>query len=192
MKFITIALIAAVAADTTSLELNGAKTNDKAATVAPKDVKTSKDEKKKEGPTTVKWEKTKNGVKKNYNATYDKENKTMVSEMRKTWENYFEYAFKSKGIKEGDVDGTDLPSCSSAQECGDSGKKQVCCVNTVLHHKASGTKDINYKCMTKAVVDANVDMTLGDFDVKMKCVGSGAKFLSVGTVAAAFIATTLY
>ena len=106
MKFITIALIAAVAAETSTIDLKG----DKTATVAPKDAKT-KDSKK--GPTTVKWEKTKNGKTTNYNATYDKENKTMVSEMRKTWENYFEYAFKTKGIKEGDVDGTDLPSCSS-------------------------------------------------------------------------------
>ena len=113
MKFITIALIAAVAADTKNLDLK-TKTADKAV-VAPTaaDSKTTKDADKK-GPTTVKWTKERNGVKKSYNATYDKENKTMVSEMRKTWENYFEYAFKTKGIKEGDVDGTDLPSCSSS------------------------------------------------------------------------------
>ena len=189
MKFITIALIAAVAAETTNLNLNGKTSKTAAAAPTASDSKTKKSDKK--GPTTVKWEKEKNGVTEKYNAVYDKENKTMVSEMRKTWENYFEYAFKTKGIKEGDMDGTELPSCSSAQECGDSGKKQVCCVNTVLHHKASGTKDINYKCMTKAVVDANVDMTLGDFEVHMNCVGSGASFLSVGT-AAILIATTLY
>ena len=183
MKFITIALIAAVAANDTKLDLT---------TPAPKvaDAKTTTGDKN--GPTTVKWEKEKNGVTQKYNAVYDKENDTMTSHMRKTWENYFEYAFKTKGIKEGDAATGDFPTCSSAQECGDSGKKQVCCVNTVLHHKASGTKDINYKCMTKAVVDANVDMTLGDFEVSMKCVGSGAQYLTVGAAAVAMIASTIY
>merc|ERR1712127_619476 len=116
MKFITIALIAAVAADTTSLDL-------KDKTPKASDSKTTKDAKdeKKKGPTTVKWEKTRGDVHEKYNAVYDKENDTMVSEMRKTWENYFEYAFKSKGIKDGEAN--DLPSCSSTQECGDSGKK---------------------------------------------------------------------
>ena len=111
MKFITIALIAAVAADTSSLDLNKKKTADKAA-VAPTAADAKKDGDKK-GPTTVTWSKERNGVMEKYNAVYDKENKTMTSHMRKTWEDYFEYAFKTKGVKEGDMDSSDMPSCSS-------------------------------------------------------------------------------
>merc|ERR1719263_980309 len=73
----------------------------------------------------------------------------------------------------------------------DNGKKSMCCVNTILHHKASGTKDINYRCMTKAVIDSNVDMKLGDFEVHMNCVGSGAKYLTLGGVAI-LVASSLY
>ena len=69
----------------------------------------------------------------------------------------------------------------------------MCCVNTVLHHKASSTMDVMYKCMTKAVVDSNVDTTLGNFEVHMKCVGSGASSLTLGGAAALLIAaSTLY
>jgi hypothetical protein len=109
----------------------------------------------------------------------------MTSHMRKTWEDYFMYAFKQKGMPEKTADGVVLPSCSTAQECNENGKKSMCCVNTVLHHPGTGTKDINYKCMTKAVIDSNVDMKLGDFEVHMSCVGpvSGAKFLTLGATA---------
>jgi hypothetical protein len=111
--------------------------------------------------------------------------------MRKTWEDYFMYAFKQKGMPEKTANGVVLPSCSTAQECNEDGKKSMCCVNTVLHHTATGTKDINYKCMTKAVIDINTNLKLGDFEVHMNCVGSGAKFLALGG-AAVLVASSLY
>ena len=107
--------------------------------------------------------------------------------MRKTWEDYFMYAFKQKGMAENSA----VASCTTAQECNDSGKKSMCCVNTVLHHKSTGTKDINYRCMTKAVIDVNTTMKLGNFEVTMNCVGSGAKFLTLGG-AAILVASSLY
>ena len=55
-----------------------------------------------------------------------------------------------------------------------------CCVNTVLLHPATGTQDVQYRCMSKAVVDSNIDFQLGDFSVNMKCIGSGAAALAVG------------
>ena len=78
MKFITIALIAAVAADTSSLDLNKKKTTDKAA-VTPTAADAKKDGDKK-GPTTVTWSKERNGVMEKYNAVYDKENKMMYND----------------------------------------------------------------------------------------------------------------
>ena len=188
MKFALIALVAIAAAETKTLALGGkapspadAKTADPATTVT----KTEKD-----GVTHTKSETTRNGVKTEFEATFDKDNKTMTSQMRKTWEDYFMYAFKQKGMPEDSKYGTSH-LCSTAQECNDSGKKSMCCVNTVLHHKATGTKDINYRCMTKAVIDSNVDMNRGDFEVHMNCTGSGAKFLTLGG-AAILVATSLY
>merc|ERR1719263_2270114 len=183
MKFAIIALIATVAAETKSLALGG-------AAPSPADAKTadpSKDPKENKNITTEKWEMTKDGVTTQYEAQFDKENKSMKSQMRKTWEDYFMYAFKQKNMAD---DGTS-PSCSTAQECNSNGKKSMCRVNTILHHKASGTKDINYRCMTKAVIDSNVDMKLGDFEVHMNCVGSGAKYLTLGG-AAILVASSLY
>ena len=71
---------------------------------------------------------------------------------------------------------------------------QKCCVNTVLYHRASNTKDINYRCMTRAIVDANVNMKMGDFEVTMHCIGkvrSGAMALA-GASVASLVAMTLY
>lgn len=185
MKFALIALVAAVAAQTKTLDLSGAApspVNADTTTATPA---------KKSTVTTEKWEQVKNGVTTKFESTFDKENKTMSSQMRKTWEDYFAYAFKQKGMPEKTANGVVLPSCTSAQECNNSGKKSMCCVNTVLHHTATGTKDVNYRCMTKAVIDSNIDMKLGDFEVHMNCVGSGAKFLAIGA-SAILAAASLY
>ena len=189
MKFALIALVATVAAETKTLALGGAAPSPAdAKTVDP--VKTDP-KAEKSGVSTTSYTTTKDGVTTTFNGTFDKENKTMSSQMRKTWEDYFMYAFKSKGMPEKNANGLVLPSCSTAQECNEGGKKSMCCVNTILHHKATGTKDINYRCMTKAVIDSNVDMKLGDFEVVMNCVGSGAQSLTLG-VAAVLVAASLY
>ena len=187
MKFALIALVATVAAEQKSLSLTGATPPAPANAKLTTTAKTAK----KSGVTTTKSTTTKNGVTTEFEGTFDKDNKTMTTQMRKTWEDYFMYAFKQKGMPEKTAKGVVLPSCSTAQECNEGGKKSMCCVNTILHHKGSGTKDINYRCMTKAVVDSNVDMTLGNFEVHMNCVGSGAKFLSLGG-AAILVAASLY
>ena len=49
-----------------------------------------------------------------------------------------------------------------------------------------------YRCMTKSLINANIDLQIEDFSVNMKCVGSGAKMLAVGASAAAMVALSLY
>ena len=89
-----------------------------------------------------------------------------ISEMRHKFKDYFNYSFKAKGLPEKATDDTmEVPECSTSQECEDSGKMQKCCVNTVLYHRASKTKDVNYRCMTRAVVDANINLKISDFEV---------------------------
>ena len=171
MKFSLIALVATVAAAEEKLDLSKPSTDP--------NVK------------NVHYTSSKNGVEKVYTAQYNKEDHTMISEMRKKFDDHFQYAFKAKGVKDDDLASMNLPQCSSSQECGDTGDKQMCCVNTVLHHPDSGISDVNYKCMTKGVVDSNVDTKIGNFEVHMKCVGSGASALTLGG-AALLIASTLY
>ena len=115
-----------------------------------------------------------------------------AKEMRVKFNDYFEYALQAKKIAE-DED-LSLPECSTSQECGDSGKLQKCCVNAVFHHKASNTKDVMYRCMPTAVVDANIDFQLGDFEVQMNCEGqvnSGAAMLATGA-SLALVAASLF
>ena len=61
-----------------------------------------------------------------------------------------------------------------------------------MYHSATDTQDSMYRCMSKSVVDANIDMTLGDFRVNMKCIGSGAAALAVGASMVSLSAMGLY
>ena len=66
-----------------------------------------------------------------------------------------------------------------------------CCVSATMHHKASGTKDSMYRCMTKAVAESNIDMKLADFEVSMKCMGKNSAAM-LGASIATLAAMTLY
>ena len=101
---------------------------------------------------------------------------TKIGEMRSIWQDYFYYAMDAKNV----TIGAQVNECSTTQECSDSGETTQCCVSTVLIHEESGTQDLMYRCMTKTVANANIDMQLGDFSVNMKCVGSGAAMLVAG------------
>ena len=107
--------------------------------------------------------------------------------MRKKFTDYFEYAMDAKGV----ASNTTMPTCSTTQECADGGMLTKCCVSAELHHKVSGTKDAMYRCMTKAVADANIDFQLADFSVNMKCLGKSAAAM-VGASVATLAAMTLY
>ena len=114
-----------------------------------------------------------------------------VSEMRSKYGDYFAYAFSAKNITTEEA-GNMIAQCSTAQECADSNSLQKCCVHTTLHHKATDTQDIQYRCMTKSVVNGNMDIELGDFRVQMKCLGNGATYLAGVAMGAAAVMTTLY
>ena len=122
---------------------------------------------------------------------HDPETKTMIEEMRQKWDDYFFYSFQAKNVTE-EAAAILTNECSTSQECSDSAETTQCCVNTVLNHPATGTKDIMYRCMTKSVVNANINMELGDFQVNMKCMGSAASALAVGASLVSVVAASLY
>ena len=111
----------------------------------------------------------------------DEQTGMKVNEMRRTWEDYFFYAFSAKSVSSE----LTVAECSTSQECDNSGEMTQCCVSTSLYHPATDTQDIMYRCMTKTVANANINMQLDDFSVNMKCVKGGAQMLAVGASAAA-------
>ena len=123
-----------------------------------------------------------------YNKTWTKEHATnKINEMRKKFTDYFEYALDAKGV----AANTTMPTCSTSQECADGGMLTKCCVSATMHHKSTGTKDAMYRCMTKAVAEANVDLQLADFSVNMKCIGKNSAAM-IGASVATLAALTLY
>ena len=116
---------------------------------------------------------------------------TKIVEMRRKYEDYFAYTFEAKNITSEDAANL-VAECSTNQECSDSQLMTQCCVNTVLLHPATGTEDVQYRCMTKAMVDSNIDFTLADFKVNMKCIGSGAAYLAAGASMITLSAMGLY
>ena len=103
--------------------------------------------------------------------------------MKTKFKDYYNYAF-TKTTAAND-ESSIKPECSTSEECGKSkAKPNVCCVNTILDDKVSGTKDILYSCMNVRETQAshNIDF----FEVTMKCVDSNGKVLA-GWVAAVFL-----
>ena len=115
------------------------------------------------------------------------EGDSIVSEMRQTFFDQFTYALDITGSN---VD-MDTPECSVNSECDNSAFWTKCCSKTVLYHPASQTKDTQYRCMNRGVAQVNLDMTIGDMEVSIRCL-NGAKTLAAGVMAMAALASTLF
>ena len=58
---------------------------------------------------------------------------------------------------------------------------------------ADGKQHNMFRCMNRGVAQANFQITISDYSVAMKCLGSGAYALGVGALSAASVtAMTLY
>ena len=119
----------------------------------------------------------------------DVDTSSKIKEMRYTWSKYFYYAFEAKNV----TDEVAAAECSTGNDCDNSGAATQCCVSAAMHHEASNTQDIVYRCMTKSVThkDRDFRMSLGDFTVNMQCIGSGASFLAMGA-SAALVAQSMF
>ena len=125
------------------------------------------------------------------NTYFNPDTNTTISEMRRKYEDYFAYSFEAKNVTN-DVATNLIAECSTSTECDNSNEMTQCCVNTVLLHSATGTQDVQYRCMSKGAVDANIDMQLGDFKVNMKCIDSGAAYLAVSASMVTLSAMALF
>ena len=110
--------------------------------------------------------------------------------MRRTFDDYFTYAYEGHLIPDDEL--STVPQCTLDTECGDGGEVAKCCVRSVLKHKVDETNEIYYRCMTKKVAEANINMSIGPIEANMKCVGSGAKALLASASALTLAAMTLY
>ena len=117
----------------------------------------------------------------------DPETGSKISEMRQKFSDYFSYSFNAKGLS---MDEATQAQCSTSQECDTTGELTQCCVSAQLTHTDTDTKDVMYRCMTKTVANAGLDLVLDNFQVKLECIGSGAAVL--GASVASLVALTLY
>merc|ERR1719313_1599809 len=115
----------------------------------------------------------------------DRSEWTLYKETVKKFDQYFWYSLQTKNLQVGE----EQPQCQLDSDCGGLGSTK-CCVNAVML-KDDGTQHQTYRCMTKAVAQANMEMTIDDFTINIAC-ESGAKFLGVGLASAAMVAATLY
>ena len=111
-------------------------------------------------------------------------------EMRRTFDDYFTYAYEGHLVP--DDEAAVVPQCTLDTECGDGGAVSKCCVRSVLKHKVDNTNEVYYRCMTKSVAEANINMSIGPIEANMKCVGSGAQKLIAGVTSLTLAALTLY
>ena len=107
-------------------------------------------------------------------------------EQMKKFDKYFYYAIDAKNMVVGD----EKAQCKLASDCGDKGTTK-CCVNALMKGKKDGTQHQTYRCMTKSLVDLNIDYTVDDMTVSMRCTNAYAMGASLA-ISAAAIAATLY
>ena len=77
-------------------------------------------------------------------------------------------------------------------DCGNSGYRTKCCAKTVMYDPETDTKDVNYRCMNRGMVQGDVRMIMGDFQLEMHCMGSSESSsvkLFGGVAAVATLAT---
>ena len=110
--------------------------------------------------------------------------------MRMMFDDYFEFERKEKNLP-GDAPENE---CRYDDECVASGYGSQCCSKTVMYDPETDTKDVTYKCMSKATVNYQVSMVIGDYNLDMECASeSGALALAGGVAtAAALAAMTLF
>ena len=120
----------------------------------------------------------------------DKESRTVVKELIKKFDQYFYYAMETKNLEIGQVE----HQCTIDSQCGKEGDvKTKCCVNAIMQDKESNTEDQIYRCMSKTVADANMDMKINDMTVSMRCASSAAYMSAAFAASAASLAAmTLY
>ena len=119
----------------------------------------------------------------------DKENRQMIKETIKKFDQYFYYALETRNLELG----TETQQCALDSQCGNEGETTKCCVNALLKNATDNKQHQVYRCMNKAVAAANLDMSINDMTVSMRC-QSGAAYIGAAFAASAatLAAYTLY
>jgi len=188
-KVVISMLIAAVAADTTlnaefgSTKIDGATVTSGNTTQGNWEISGEKDGK----PMSEKVNYVVSGDKN------DKKNLNMIKETIKKFDQFFYYAMDSKNLKLG----SEEKQCQLDEQCGneaDSVDNTKCCVSAVFRNKETKKQSEVYRCMNKGVVSANMDLSMNDHSVSMRCQKSGAAYMAAtfAASAATLAAYTLY
>lgn len=139
----------------------------------------------------VSWQANGNLGNSTYNVTNNMRNSsgTLSNEVIAKFDKYFWYALDTQNMRIGSA----TPQCQTGADCKQAGITTKCCVNVVMKSPADGKQHNMFRCMNKGVAQANFQITISDYSVAMKCLGSGAYALGVGALSAATVsAMTLY
>lgn len=117
----------------------------------------------------------------------DKKNAKYYKEEMKKFDKYFYYAIDAKNMEVG----SDKAQCKLDTDCGKENEKNKCCVNALMKTK-DGKQHQTYRCMTKSLVDLNIDYTVDDMTVSMRCSNAYTMGAAVAVSAATLAAMTLY
>ena len=97
------------------------------------------------------------------------------------FDQYFNFAIDHMNA----APGTMVQSCASSSDCVSNYDKH-CCVNVVMRDGETGRVNNIYRCMTEAVADANMQVSIEGWEVQMSCIGgaSGAASMAASGIAA--------
>ena len=112
---------------------------------------------------------------------------TEAMEMKTEGHDYFNYLLEISNIDQS----VELYSCNTNTDCGDSGYFTKCCSKSVMRDPTMGTKDVQYRCMNRGLVEGSFEMQMGDYSVEFSCMGSGAAKL-MGTAVLMATAASLF
>lgn len=120
----------------------------------------------------------------------DKKNRVMIKETIKKFDQFFYYAMDGKNLELG----SEEKQCQLDSQCGEEGETTKCCVSAVFRNKENEKQHELYRCMNKAVAHANMDITMNDHTISMRCQKSGAAYIAAtfAASAATLAAYTLY
>lgn len=118
----------------------------------------------------------------------DKHDKQYIKRTTKKFDNYFLYAIESKNLEIGSEQG----QCKIDADCGDSGYVTKCCSQAILKDAKTGKQHENFRCMTRSVVNANMDLKINNMTVTMRCSNAVQMGVTFAASAATLAALTLY
>lgn len=107
------------------------------------------------------------------------EMKEEMMEYRVKFDKYFEYGMDTQNMKAGSM----TKQCSKSKDCNGRYFNNMCCVSAVMTNKVTNKQDSMYRCMNSRLAQANLQMSMDNMKVSMRCIDSGAMYMTTAFLA---------